>query len=577
MEPDVFSINHFLQKQARQKPDELAFAFLENGVDVASSVTWGELERKVRSFAVNLRMLADQPGDRALLLYPSGIDFIVAFMGCLYAGIVAVPTIIPHLKRATPRLKSIVSDAQATLACTTRDMYGKIAPLIAEDQQLSQLRWVVNEEVNPALAEEWRPPDLDPDSVCFLQYTSGSTSEPRGVMISHFNLFRTIEDIKAGLDFNESSRMVTWLPIFHDLGLIYGLLTLLSCGGKAYIMSPVTFLEQPLRWLTAITKYQATHTAAPNFAYELCVRKITQEAKQGLDLSSVIAFVNAAEPVRLETMHTFYEAFKDRGLRPNAQAAGYGLAEATVKVASQHAYEGVVYACADRLALEQNRISFVDHDMPGHYDLVSSGTSEIGARILIINPVHLQPCSETEVGEIWVQSDSVALGYWNRLGETRDIFQAFTADGDGPYMRTGDLGFLWKGNLYITGRLKDMIIIQGRNYYPQDIELTVERTDPCLRPSCGAAFAVNLDETDRLVVVQEVRRDFRHSSELPAVLNAIRMAVARNHGLRAHAVILIPPHTVPKTTSGKIRRTATHRAYLNNELEVLAEWRAPDR
>jgi acyl-CoA synthetase (AMP-forming)/AMP-acid ligase II len=575
MNDKTFSMVYILRQRAVENPDGLAYAFLENGVDVSARVTWSELDRQARAFAVKLLADGNQPGDRAIMLYPSGIEFLAAFMGCLYAGIVAVPSIIPHLKRATPRLKTIITDADASIACTTQDMLEKLMPLVEDDPDFTRLDWVVNEQVPLTLADQWQRPDILPESLCFLQYTSGSTSIPKGVMISHFNLLKTTEDLKLGVEFSADKTMVTWLPIFHDLGLIYGLLMPMLGGGKCYIMAPVTFLEQPYRWLAAVTKYRATHTGGPNFAYELCCHKITEEEKPSLDLSRVIAFANAAEPVRLETMQKFYEAFKMCGLHPHAQRAGYGLAEATVKVSGQRVRQEMVFASLDAAALEMNRVKLVAADAPNRYDFVSNGTSEIGADIRIVNPATLEQCSPDGIGEIWVQSESVAYGYWNRPDATRETFDAHLASGEGPFMRTGDMGFLLDGNLYITGRIKDMILVQGRNFYPQDIELTVEKSHPAMRPSCGAAFAVNDGQTDRLVIVQEIKREFRNAENFTGMMNAVRMAVAKNHGLRAHSVALIFPGTIAKTTSGKIQRAATRQSYLDGELNILAEWHAP--
>lgn len=575
MSDKAFSMVHILRQRASENPDGLAYAYLENGVDVSARITWGELDRQARAFAVKLLAKGNQPGERAIMLYPSGLEFLAAFLGCLYAGIVAVPSIIPHLKRATPRLKAIITDADASIACTTQEMYDKIIPLVEDDPDFTRLSWVINEQVPPALADQWQPPDIACDTLCFLQYTSGSTSAPKGVMISHLNLLKTTEDLKIGAEFSADKTMVTWLPIFHDLGLIYGLLMPMLGGGKCYVMSPVTFLEQPVRWLAAVTKYGATHTGGPNFAYELCCQKITEEEKASLDLSQVIAFANAAEPVRLETMLKFHEAFKSCGLNPHAQRAGYGLAEATVKVSGQRVRQEMVFASLDVPALEANRVRLVDANAPNRYDFVSNGTSEISADLRIVNPVTMEPCAADEISEIWVQSDSVACGYWNRPEATKETFGARLASGEGPFMRTGDMGFLLEGNLYITGRIKDMILVQGRNFYPQDIELTVEKSHPAMRPSCGAAFAVNDGQTDRLVIVQEVKREFRKAGDYTGMMNAVRMAVAKNHGLRAHSVVLILPGTIAKTTSGKIQRSAACQAYLGGELNVLAAWRAP--
>ncbi|RME88184.1 MAG: fatty acyl-AMP ligase [Anaerolineae bacterium] len=573
----VVSLYQVLHQHAKDRPHEMAFAYLENGIDVSSQVTWKELDQQAQAFAAHLLAQGLKNGDRVLLLYPSGLKFLVAFMGCMYAGAVAVPSSIPYREHAVSRLIGIVTDAKVNIACTTKDVFERmgISSFLKKNRKFARIKVILHEEIDLENASQWHDPDIEAGTLCFLQYTSGSTSIPKGVMISHYNLLRTIEDIRAGLGFNESTVMVTWMPIFHDLGLIYGLLTPLYVGAKCYIMSPLTFLKRPLNWLMAITKYRGTHTAGPNFAYELCCRKIREEEKREIDLSTVDVFINAAEPIRLETVEKFWKSFKECGLSPYAQKGGYGLAEATVKVSAQRLDDKITYACLDSSELERNRIRLVSHDTPNHYDIVSVGKSEIGADIRIVNPETKQLCAPDEVGEIWVRSDSVAMGYWNRPEETKEAFHAYTDNGEGPYLRTGDLGFLLNGDLYITGRIKDMIIVQGRNFYPQDIELTVEKSHPAVRPGCGAAFAVRDDTSEHLYVVQEVREDSPPNGGWDEVIKAIRMAIAKNHGLRAHGVALIPPRTILKTTSGKIRRSATRQAYLDGKLRLVAHWRAP--
>ncbi len=578
MSGTVFSLCQTLRERALHKPAEKAFVYLANGVDISSQITWGELDKQAQAFALRLVAHGVKPNENVLLVYPSGLEFLVAFMGCMYAGVVAVPSSIPYREHTASRLVNIVVDARVAVACTTRVVFEQINSLLAEHTELSRIQWLIHEDIDTLAVGVWKEPVFHGDSLCFLQYTSGSTSVPKGVMITHLNLLRTIEDIRKGLGFGPDSVVVTWLPVFHDLGLIYSLLTPLYVGGRCYIMSPVTFLKRPFNWLLAITKYKGTHTAAPNFAYELCCRKIEEEEKEKLDLSTVVAFINAAEPIRLETVQKFWESFRDCGLSPIAQKGGYGLAEATVKVSAQRLDEGIRYVCLDASAMEQNRVQLVSHDASKHYDVISVGVSEIGADIRIVNPKTKRPCAEDEIGEIWVRSDSIAVGYWNRPKETAETFRAYLENGEGPYLRTGDMGFLLDGDLFIAGRIKDMIIVQGRNFYPQDIEYTVEKCHFALRPGCGAAFAIrDRGGDERLVIVQEVRQEFCQERDLKDVINAIRMAVAKNHGVRAYAVALILPRTIPKTTSGKIRRSATRQAFLVGGLKVVAYWQAPTK
>lgn len=574
---EAVKLAEIVQFHAARKSDQTAYIFLKDGEDLEIRITFGELDRQARAFAAALQKVA-KPGERALLLYPSGLEFIVSFLGCLYAGIVAVPTTVPHLKRATPRLRAMVEDAQATIACTDMELFNKIKVLFEEYPAFQELHWIVNEEVEAKLADQWQDPETKADDLCFLQYTSGSTSAPKGVMISNANLISTIRDLQIGAKLQDDCNFVSWLPIFHDLGLILGLLTPLYAGGKAIFMSPVAFLEKPVRWLRCITKYKSKLTVAPNFAYDLCNQKVTEEEIASLDLSSLHGAGNAAEPVRMETVQTFARKFAPCGFKWEAFAPSYGLAESTVMVSATTPGEGLSYCALDPDAFKNNKLVFIPNDSPKGHISVGCGWSAIGADIRIVNPQTRIQCAPDEVGEIWIQSMSVAQGYWRNPEASETVFKARLADThEGPFLRTGDMGFIHEGNLHISGRIKDMVIIQGRNFYPQDIEMTVEKTHEGLRPSCGAAFSVDDGENEHLVIVQEVKRDFRKSTEeFEKMANAIRMGVAKYHGLRAQAVVLIMPSTVYKTTSGKIQRNAVRKAFLNNSLETLYEWRAPD-
>ena len=561
--------------RAEHQPNDLAYLYLEDGESIELPITFGELDRRVRAFAAHLQTIV-QPGDRALLLYPTGLEFIIAYLGCLYADVIAVPTTVPHLKRSSPRLLLMMKDAEAHIACTTRGVYEKIKFLADENAEFQHIGWVISEDIPTDGAANWKQPESAPDHIAFLQYTSGSTSVPKGVMITNFNLVRTIEDIRDGSKMDGSSVLVSWLPVFHDMGLIFGLLSAVYAGIPSYIMSPVSFLERPYRWLYAISRFKGTHTAAPNFAYELCTRKITEEEKSALDLGSLTFVVNAAEPVRLETMLEFSRAFASCGFAFDKFTPSYGLAEATVKVSSKTPGDKVSYCFLNSNELEKNKLVFVPETDPNAYPSIGCGWSAIGADVRVVNPATGRLCPPDEVGELWLQSDSVAQGYWNRPDVSRETFEARLADtGEGPFMRTGDMGFIHDGQIHIAGRIKDMVIIQGRNYYPQDIELTMEKCHPALRPSCGAAFAIDDGGAEHLIVVHEVRREFRKMENFKEVADAIRMAVAKNHGLRVHAAVLITPSSIHKTTSGKIQRSAVREAFQGNSLEVLYEWRAP--
>jgi acyl-CoA synthetase (AMP-forming)/AMP-acid ligase II/acyl carrier protein len=370
--------------------------------------------------------------------------------------------------------------------------------------------------------------------------------------------------------------MVTWLPIFHDLGLIYGILTPLYKGFHCILMDPVAFLQKPLRWLQAISDYGGTHSHAPNFAYDLCVRKISDAERDKLDLHRWFAAINAAEPVRLKTMQRFAERFAPCGFQYESFRIGYGLAEASVKVSSTLTL-GVapLVRWLDVAALEQNRL--VDVEPEQGVAILSCGHSSVGADIRIIDPESLAPCPPNRVGEVWVDSLSVAQGYWQNPTATEETFNAFiSGTGEGPFLRTGDLGFLWRGELFITGRIKDLLIIRGRNVYPQDVELVAEQAHGALRPGCSAAFSIEQDEQEELAVVLELQRGITATEELVAeITTAVRQAISTEFSLQPHTLLLIEAGGAHKTSSGKIQRQATRAAFLQNELPVLGRWSAP--
>jgi acyl-CoA synthetase (AMP-forming)/AMP-acid ligase II len=564
-----------LRSHARHKPDETALTFLVDGEDQEESISFGELDAQARRYAAALQEVT-QPGERALLVYPSGLAFIEAFLGCLYAGVLAVPVNTPHLRRDAPRLRLVMRDSQPKVICAHESLIDQTEKLKDQYPELAGLKWVTHEGLLPGAEAKWSAPAISPSDPAFLQYTSGSTSDPKGNVISHSNLVSTIEDIRLGCDFGESSRQVSWLPMFHDLGLIYGLLLPIYMGGRAVFMAPVAFLEKPYRWLRAMTKHRGTHTGAPNSAYELCAGRITAEEKRTLDLRSMRAWAIAAEPVRFGTMSAFADAMRECGFRMEMFCPAFGLAEATLKVTAKRVEEGVSICSLDPRALHEGRLRLLPADDPKSYKSVGCGWSDAEADIRIVDPEMMIECAPDQVGEIWVRGGSVAQGYWGRAEETRETFRAQLANsGDGPFLRTGDLGFIHEDQLHVAGRIKDMVIVNGRNFYPQDIELTTYQADPALQPDGGAAFSMDDGESERLVVVQEVKRSHRKGTDFEGIAATMRMAIAREHGLRADAVALIRPGRLPKTTSGKVQRHAAREMYLNGDLQPLYEWRAP--
>ena len=501
-----------------------------------------------------------------LLLFPPGLGFIEAFFGCLYAGAIAVPAYPPRTARGLPRLRAILEDARPHVVLTTGELLDRARALLGGAAETASLAWLAVDGLE-SREKDWRPPRVDGDTLAFLQYTSGSTSTPKGVMVSHANLLHNEEMIRRAFAQSRKSVIVGWLPLYHDMGLIGNVLQPLYLGARCVLMSPVAFLQQPLRWLAAISRYGGTTSGGPNFAYELCARRITDEQKAGLDLSAWRVAFNGAEPVRAETMERFAAAFASCGFRREAFYPCYGLAEATLFVSGGEPGGGARSRDFQATALEEGQAV----EQEGGRTLVACGSAWMGQRVEVVDPESALPCAPGRVGEIWVAGPSVAGGYWGNAEATaRDFRARLSAEPEaGPFLRTGDLGFVLDGELYVTGRLKDLIILRGRNLYPQDIELTVERTHPALRPGCGAAFPVDIQGEERLVVIQELER--RVGDVGPEeIAAAIRAAVAREHEVSAAEVVLLRMGTIPKTSSGKIQRQACRAAYRNGELAVVA-------
>jgi acyl-CoA synthetase (AMP-forming)/AMP-acid ligase II len=565
-----FSFIDVLHYRSQKQPDQTAYVFLERGEKETSRFTHTQLNQNVTAIAAHLQQLTVL-GDRVLLLYPPGLEFIAAFLGCLYAGVVAVPAYPPRNNQNLTRLQAIAADSQAAVILTTTSFLSSIERWVAEEPQLANTRWLTTDDIDVADGTAWNKPNLNHETLAFLQYTSGSTGTPKGVMVNHGNLMHNAISIQTCFADNSSTRSVTWLPPYHDMGLIGGILQPLYLGAFTALMSPVDFLQKPIRWLQAISQYRATTSGGPNFAYDLCVSRIKPEYLEELDLSSWTLAFTGAEPIRAQTIDAFTSTFEPCGFRKETFYPCYGMAEATLLVSGVLRTEQPTIQSVKASALEQNQV-IVTEGSSARY-LVSCGQSAQNLKVVIANPESLNQCSENQVGEIWVAGSSIAQGYWNKFEETNQAFQAYLADtGEGPYLRTGDLGFLQAGELFVTGRIKDVIIIRGQNHYPQDIELTVERCHPALRSGCGAAFSVLINDTERLIVVHEVERSYIKKLDVKEVVGRIRQSVSTQHDLQVYAAILIKTGTIPKTSSGKIQRHACKSAFLNNTLSVVEDW-----
>jgi acyl-CoA synthetase (AMP-forming)/AMP-acid ligase II len=570
------SLIHLLSERSVRQSRDTAYTFCLDGEGNSISLTYQELDRKARKLGSVLQQLG-LTGERALLMYPSGLDFIIGFLGCLYAGVIAVPAYPPRRNQSLDRLQAIVADCQAREVLTTTNIWQSLERSLSHYPELTSLQWLATDNLVNHFSPHWQPPNINEDSLAFLQYTSGSTGTPKGVMVSHGNLIHNSRQIYQSFGHHSGSRGLVWLPPYHDMGLIGGIIQPIYGGFPITLMSPVDFLQKPFRWLDAISKYQVTTSGGPNFAYDLCVRKVTPEQLASLDLSSWEVAFTGAEPVRAETLTAFAEKFAPCGFRKEAFYPCYGMAEATLFISGGGKYQAPVIKKVEEEALAEHRGILAKERRIGigkpTKTLVSCGRAWGGQKIFIVDPDTLMTCPTGQVGEIWVSGASVAKGYWNQPDKTVATFHAYLQDtGEGPFLRTGDLGFLQEdGELFVTGRIKDIIIIRGRNHYPQDIERTVEQAHPALKSSSGAAFAVEVTGEEKLVIVQEVERTYLKRIAIQEVIGNIRQSLTVQHGLQVYEVALIKPGSLPKTSSGKTQRFLCRSKFLAGQLECVQQ------
>lgn len=561
------SLVELLRQRAELHAQRMAYVFLESGEQSAESLTYGELDVRARQLAAKLQEQG-LPGERAVLLYPPGLDYIVAFFACLYAGTIAVPAYPPSNGRHMPRLQAIVDDSRAALILSTQHVSDTVHRFGGGSGLLDK-NWLITDNVD-ADSNAWRMPELHVDATAFLQYTSGSTGNAKGVIVSHGNLMANQWLIKQRFGHDRQSTVVGWLPLYHDMGLIGNVMQPLYCGASAVLMSPMAFLEKPVRWLQAIGDYRAHTSGGPNFAYELCARKITEEQKAGLDLSAWRLAFNGAEPVNPATMERFTAAFAPCGFNRRAFYPCYGLAEATLLATGGDidAEPTVATFCQDDL--QQGQARRMAETVGATRQLAGCGgiDGESGQRLRIVDPETGELCREGKVGEIQLGGPSISHGYWQNPAATE---QAFIDAGEPwRWLRTGDLGFIDQGELFVSGRLKDLIIIRGRNYYPHDLEYAVETATDALISGATAAFSVAGNDGEKLVVLAELNRNRLRQPDFRAEFSAIRASLTEECGVQADTIVLLKPGSILKTSSGKIRRSACREAFERQRFDCVA-------
>ncbi|WP_254174885.1 fatty acyl-AMP ligase [Planktothrix pseudagardhii] len=566
------SLVDLLRDRAESQPDQLAYRFLADGETESGTLTYQQLHQQAILIASYLQSFVSS-GDRVLVVYPysAGLEFIAAFFGCLYAGVIAVTDNPPVSTQAIPKLQTRLESSQCRAILSTETLIQQIQTQFSvETRHGASLRWVGTDRLfSQNLATQWKEPQINGDTIAFLQYTSGSTGTPKGVMVTHQNVIHNSEIIYNAFGHNPNSRGLIWLPLFHDMGLIGGVIQPLYGGFPVTLMSPVSLVQKPFRWLEAVSEYQATTSGGPNFAYDLVCRTATPEKLEKLDLSSWDVAFSGAEPVRLETLKRFAEIFGPCGFKAEAFYPCYGMAETTLFISGGNKHQTPKSLWVDAAALEQNQV--IIQPSTKTRSLVSCGFPWLGDEVIIVDPEQLTRRDDDQVGEILVSGKGVGLGYWGKPEDTETTFKVYV-DGQGPYLRTGDLGFLHEGELYITGRIKDMMILWGRNRYPQEIEATLDTCHPAIRPGHSAAFSIETEIGEQLIIASEIERRYLRNLNIEEVVNAIRQAVAEQNTVDIFAIVLLKTTTIPKTTSGKIQRRACRTKFLEGSLDIVGQW-----
>ncbi len=573
MENQWNSFVELLQVRAQVQPNDRAFTFLDEKGNEEAILTFEELDRQAKAVAGYLQSTT-QPGERVLLFFPPGLDFIVGFFGCLYARLIAIPVFPGKREQSLNNIQRIISDAQVSVCLTNKSFYKKINHFHFKNTDLVNLPWKCVDDLAFQCEYDWNQPLIQKTDLAFLQYTSGSTGNPKGVMVSHQNILHNSEMIRVGFGHTQKTAFVGWLPLFHDMGLIGNVLQPLYLGIQSVMMAPSTFVSNPYRWLQAISKYRATTSGGPNFAFDLCAHTVTPEEVATLDLSSWDNAFIGAEPIFSCTMKNFYNVFKSCGFKWNSFYPCYGMAEATLFISGANKSNPPTLLTQTTSECNDNSDpSEISEIIETEKTYIGCGRSWLDQEYLIVNPDTSIPCDENEEGEVWVRGNNVAQGYWNQPEQTKKTFHNYILGNEaGPFLRTGDLGFINNGELFITGRLKDIIIINGRNYYPQDIEKTVEKCHPSIRIHSTAAFSIEQKASERLAIGCEVKREFVRNHNLEEIVSSVRSSIMENHALDTTAVVLLKPGSIPKTSSNKIRRSLCKQYFNNGEFKKVGQW-----
>lgn len=568
------TLTDLLKTRSIQNRDQLACFHLQGGETPTAHLTYGAMFDAARGVAATLA--ARLPvGARVILVFPNEPDFVPVFLGCILAGMVAVPLPPPSNIRGMERIHELAQVAGAELAILSSGLrrgFDRLHSQIAPNRDGPD--WVYFDELKFHAADDWVDPGSQPDTLAVLQFTSGSTGTSKGVMVRHSNILQNARLFRSEIAPQDVIRLVTWLPFFHDWGLFGCFLYPMIDGGVSIYFDPSDFLQRPRCWFEAISEHRATVCCAPDFAFNLASQAMERPGGIPVDLSSLVMAKFGAEPVRQATLERFIRVCAPVGFDPKALCPSYGLAESTLIVTGGGQNLPVRTAHLDRMGLENQRVAPVSADAPGARDVVACGKPLLDQKVRIVDPSSRCLCPDDGVGEIWMQGGSVTAGYWRLPDETRTVFQAVIQDdpASGHWLRTGDLGFLDAGELFICGRLKDIIIKAGANYFAEDLERSFDKCHPDLRPGCGAAFGIDVEGAERLVAVQEI--NYGPRTDLGQLIGAIQREISRDHAVMADAIAILPPGTLEKTPSGKIRRQLTRSQFLADTLNPIKLWQS---